>query len=170
MHIKVDEARALVERVMTANQHSAEDARIIADHIVDCELRGLGYGGLARVVSIVERLQRTGAPVRPVEVGHQTTVSARLRGNDNLGYVVAFKATEIAIEKAKASGLAMVGADRTWYTGMLSVYAEMAAVEGLITMIASNATPWVAPHGAVEGRFGTNPICFGFPSMGDPVT
>ena len=44
MHIKVDEARALVERVMTANQHSAEDARIIADHIVDCELRGLGYG------------------------------------------------------------------------------------------------------------------------------
>ena len=75
MHIKVDEARALVERVMTANQHSAEDARIIADHIVDCELRGLGYGGLARVVSIVERLQRTGAPVRPVEVGHQTTVS-----------------------------------------------------------------------------------------------
>jgi LDH2 family malate/lactate/ureidoglycolate dehydrogenase len=27
----------------------------------------------------------------------------------------------------------------------------------------------VAPHGASEGRFGTNPICFGFPSTADPV-
>lgn len=169
MRITVNEARTLVERVMTANQHSIEYARIIAEHIVDCELRGLAYGGLARVVSIVERLQRTGAPRAPVEVAHQTPVSARLSGNDNLGYVVAFKATEIVIEKAQAAGLAMVGADGTWYTGMLSVYAEMAAAKGLITMIASNATPWVAPHGAAEGRFGTNPICYGFPSTADPV-
>ena len=36
-------------------------------------------------------------------------------------------------------------------------------------MIASNATPWVAPHGAVDGRFGTNPMCFGFPSTEDPI-
>jgi delta1-piperideine-2-carboxylate reductase len=36
-------------------------------------------------------------------------------------------------------------------------------------MIASNASPWVAPYGGTEGRFGTNPICFGFPSDGDPV-
>jgi delta1-piperideine-2-carboxylate reductase len=169
MRITVNEARALVMRVMTAHNHSPEYAGIIADHIVDCELRGLGYGGLARVVSIVERLQHTGAPARSVEIAHQTPVSARLSGNDNLGYVVAYKATEIAMEKAKAVGLAMVGADGTWYTGMLSVYAEMAAAKGLITMIASNATAWVAPHGATEGRFGTNPICFGFPSTSVPV-
>ena len=52
---------------------------------------------------------------------------------------------------------------------MLSYYAEMAAAEGLVSMIASNASPWVAPHGATEGRFGTNPICFGFPSADAPV-
>jgi LDH2 family malate/lactate/ureidoglycolate dehydrogenase len=33
-------------------------------------------------------------------------------------------------------------------------------------MIASNASPWVAPHGATEGRFGTNPICFRLPQRG----
>jgi LDH2 family malate/lactate/ureidoglycolate dehydrogenase len=27
----------------------------------------------------------------------------------------------------------------------------------------------VAPHGATEGRFGTNPICVGFPSADEPV-
>ena len=36
-------------------------------------------------------------------------------------------------------------------------------------MVASNASPWVAPYGATEGRLGTNPICFGFPSAGDPI-
>jgi LDH2 family malate/lactate/ureidoglycolate dehydrogenase len=36
-------------------------------------------------------------------------------------------------------------------------------------MIASHASPWVAPHGASEGRLGTNPICFGFPSAEEPV-
>jgi LDH2 family malate/lactate/ureidoglycolate dehydrogenase len=45
----------------------------------------------------------------------------------------------------------------------------MAAALGLVSMLASNATPWVAPHGAAEGRLGTNPICFGFPSASEPV-
>ena len=62
-----------------------------------------------------------------------------------------------------------MGASDTWYTGMLSYYAEMAAARGLVSMIASNASPWVAPHGATEGRLGTNPICFGFPSADDPI-
>jgi LDH2 family malate/lactate/ureidoglycolate dehydrogenase len=52
---------------------------------------------------------------------------------------------------------------------MLSYYAEMAAARGLVSIIASNASPWVAPHGATEGRFGTNPICVGFPSADEPV-
>jgi LDH2 family malate/lactate/ureidoglycolate dehydrogenase len=80
-----------------------------------------------------------------------------------------WRATAIAIDKASAAGIAVVGADDTWYTGMLSYYAEIAAARGLVSMIASNASPWVAPHGATEGRFGTNPICFGFPSADEPV-
>jgi LDH2 family malate/lactate/ureidoglycolate dehydrogenase len=169
MRIKIDDARSLVEKAMTAHGYTKQDAAIIADHIIDCELRGVAYGGLARVVSIVERLQRTGAPKRGVELLHETPVSARLAGHDNLGYIVARQATEIAVEKAQAVGLALVGANDTWYTGMLSYFAEIAAAEGLLSIIASNASPWVAPHGAVDGRFGTNPVCFGFPSNADPV-
>jgi len=63
----------------------------------------------------------------------------------------------------------VVGASDTWYTGMLSYYAEMAAARGLVSMIASNASPWVAPYGATEGLLGTNPICFGFPSADNPI-
>jgi delta1-piperideine-2-carboxylate reductase len=154
---------------MAALGHDATEAQLIADHLIDCELRGLAYGGLARALSIADRIERSGDCRRPIAILHQTPVSARIDGGDHIGYVVAHRATALAIDKAQATGIAVVGANDTWYTGMLSYYAEMAAAQGLVTMIASNASPWVAPHGATEGRLGTNPICFGFPSADDPI-
>jgi delta1-piperideine-2-carboxylate reductase len=168
MKLTVAAARTLAEQVMTALGHDAADAALIADHLIDCELRGIHYGGLARALSIVERL-RANDHRQPMTVERDTPVVARINGGDQIGYVVAHRATRMAIEKAKGSGLAAVAAHNTWYTGMLSYYAELAAAEGLVSMIASNASPWVAPHGATEGRFGTNPICFGFPSAAAPV-
>jgi delta1-piperideine-2-carboxylate reductase len=169
MRFTVQEALDLAARVLQTLGHDDADARLIAAHLIDCELRGLAYGGLARAISIAERFARTGDRRRPIRILHETPVSARLDGGDHIGYVVAHRATTIAIEKAEAAGIAVVGASDTWYTGMLSYYAESAAARGLVTLIASNASPWVAPHGAAEARLGTNPICFGFPSSDDPI-
>jgi delta1-piperideine-2-carboxylate reductase len=165
----IPEARQLIERVMAVLGHDATDSALIADHLIDCELRGLSYGGLARAISIAERIQRQGDRRRPITLLHETPVSARLDGGDHIGYIVAHRGTRLAIEKAHAAGIAVVGANDTWYTGMLSYYAEMAGAHGLVSMLASNASPWVAPHGATEGRLGTNPICFGFPSADEPI-
>lgn len=169
MQLAIPEARRLLETVMRNHGHDAEQAAVIADHLLDCELRGLRQGGLARAISISERLARTTTARAPIRVERDTPVSARIDGGDQLGYLVGRRATEIAIEKARAMGIAVVGAHNTWYTGMLSYYAEMAVAQGLVAMIASNASAWVAPHGATQGRFGTNPMCFGFPSKGTPV-
>lgn len=169
MRLTVEQARGLAQRAMRAIGHDPEDARLIADHLIDCELRGVTYGGLARAVSIAERSLRTGVSRREIEIVKETPVSAALDGGDRIGYVVAHRAMNLAIEKAWANGIAIVGARNTWYTGMLSYYAEMATKKGLVSLIASNASPWVAPHGSTEGRFGTNPICVGFPSADEPV-
>jgi LDH2 family malate/lactate/ureidoglycolate dehydrogenase len=169
MQLTIQEAHQLSVRIMSTLGHNAEDAGLIADHLIDCELRGLAYGGLARAISIAERVSRTGDRRRPIRITQETPVSAHIDGGDHLGYVVAHRATAIAVEKALAAGIAVVGANDTWYTGMLSYYAEIAAARGLVSIIASNASPWVAPHGASEGRYGTNPICFGFPSADEPV-
>src|ERR1700675_1768110 len=159
MQLNVTQAHPLVVRVIAGVGHDAADGGLIADHLIDCELRGLSYGGLARAISIAERMARTGDIRRPIRIRHETPVSAQLDGGDHLGYIVAHRATGIAVEKASAAGIAVVGANDTWYTGMLSYYAEIAAARGLVSMIASNASPWVAPHGATEGRLGTHPIC-----------
>ena len=169
MRLTIEHARGLIDRAMTAVGYEADEAATIADHLIDCELRGVTYGGLARAVSIAERTIRTGVSQTPIRVVKETPVSASIDGADHIGYVVAKRAMALAIDKAVASGIAIVGANNTWYTGMLSYYAEMAAARGLVSITASNASPWVAPHGATEGRFGTNPICVGFPSADEPV-
>jgi LDH2 family malate/lactate/ureidoglycolate dehydrogenase len=169
MRLTIDAATSLARQALAALGYDAGEAALIADHLLDCDLRGLAYGGVARIVSIGERLARIGDRRAPMRIVRETPLSARIDGGDQIGYLVAHRATRLAIDKAKVSGIAIVGANQTWYTGMLSYYAEMLAAEGLVSMMASNTSPWVAPYGASEGRFGTNPMCFGFPSAGDPV-
>jgi len=169
MRLTLKEASTLIKKVMAKYGHDADESEAIASHLMDCELRGLSYGGLARVLSIVDRFNKIGAKREPIRVVKQSPVSVVLDGGDQIGYLVADRATKLAIGKAKQSGLSIVSANRTWYTGMLSYYAEQAATANLVSIIASNASPWVAPYGGSEGRFGTNPICYGFPSDGEPV-
>ena len=166
MRISITDATDILNQVMLKLGHAEADLHSIVDHLIDCELRGLSYGGLARAVAVTERIGRLGMPAEPITVTHETPVSAKVHGADHIGYIVGQRATDMAIEKAGTMGLAAIALDNTYYTGMLSYFAEQMAAQDMVSMLASNAGPWVAPFGAAEGRFGTNPICFGFP--GDP--
>jgi len=169
MRITIDAARGVAKRCLQALAFSADDAHAITIHLIDCELRGLGFAGLARILSIADRLRmRPGAP-QPIRLLKESPVSARLDGGDQIGYLVAERATDIAIRKARDSGIAIVGASNTWYTGMLSYYAERVVAEEMVALIFSNCSPWVAPEGGTEARFGTNPACAAFPSSEEPV-
>lgn len=167
--MKLEDARALLESALSANGYGAAEAVVIADHLMDCELRGLGYAGLARGVSIIEHDRRAALKRRPIEILRQTPVSAHLDGGDDLGYLVAMRATEIAIEKCRTSGIAIVGAKKTHFTGMFSHYLERVTSAGFVGMIAGSGPATVAPYGGTEPRFSTNPIAFGFPSQDVPV-
>ncbi|MFI7123095.1 Ldh family oxidoreductase [Amycolatopsis sp. NPDC049868] len=167
--LTIADAHALVVAVMTDAGHTKDEAGIIADHLLDCELRGLSFGGLARAVSIVERIRATAERPGPIEVTAETPVSATLDGGDQVGYLVGMRALELAVTKAREHGMAVVGARNTWYTGMFSYYLEKASTAGLAGMIAGSGPAVVAPHGGTEGRFGTNPIAFSFPATPTPV-
>jgi len=169
MQIAIADARALLEDAMAAVGHSPRDAAIIADHLMDCELRGVQFGGLPRALSIIERIEGRPDRRKPITVTRETPVSAFVEGGDQVGYLVGHRTATLAIERAKKSGIGIVGANDTWFTGMFSYYMEMATREDLVGMAIGNASSRVAPFGSAEGRFGTNPIAFGFPTDGDPV-
>jgi delta1-piperideine-2-carboxylate reductase len=169
MHISISEAQSLVEACMRAVGYDSAEAKIIADHLIGCELRGVPTGGFSRALSVVERVLTMGLAREPITLVRETAVSAFLDGRDHVGYVVSHKATQMAIGKAKASGIGIVGVNNTWYPGMLVHYIEMATAAGLMAMSTCSSAPRVAPYGSYEGRFGTNPLAFGFPTQGDPL-
>lgn len=169
MQLDLEEGRKLIEAAMISLDHSPQEAAIISDHLIDCELRGLGYAGLARAVTIAEYIRNGGLVRGPIELLRETPVSAHLNGNGTLGYLVAHDATQRAIDKASSQGMAVVGASGTYYTGMFSYYLEMVTKAGLIGMIAGSGPSLVAPYGGTQARLCTNPIAFGFPTDDIPM-
>jgi LDH2 family malate/lactate/ureidoglycolate dehydrogenase len=168
MHMTIAEADNLVERCMQKTGFNEEEARTITDQIIDSEVRGASYAGMSRALSIIERV-KSNPPPRPMRVEKETPVSALIDGGDTCGYLVASEAVRMGIAKAKESGVAVIGANNTWYTGMYVHYLEEVARANLVGMAMGGSGPTVAPHGASEGRFGTNPIAFCFPTTNDPI-
>jgi len=148
---------------------SPEDAEIIARHLVDDELRGVV--GMSRIFIVADEFERAGPrQTTPIRVSRETETFALLDGGDHLGLVVAERATEIAIEKAKAKGVAVVGANNHRYSGTLAYYAELAARRDVVAWaIASGSFGSVAPYGGREPRLDTNPMAIGVPTAADPV-
>ena len=79
-----------------------------------------------------------------------------------------YHATEIAIEKARANGMAVVGVNNSWVSGRSAHYVEMAARAGLVAMHTVSSRIHVAAPGSKGSATGTNPIAFGFPTEGEP--
>ena len=162
------EAGDLARRALGRIGYSAEDAQIISDQLIDNALCGYRFASLPRILAIAGN-EKTRKQRRPLRVVHETPLSALLDGGNNVGYVSVYHATRIAIEKARTSGFASVGVYDSYYSGRNAYFVEMIANAGFVGIHAASAQPRVLPIGGLRPAFGTNPLCFGFPSANGPV-
>jgi LDH2 family malate/lactate/ureidoglycolate dehydrogenase len=165
--LSVADATALGEKALRAIGFDAEQAHITTEHLVDAALCGHRFAGLPRILTINED-PRSRAPRTPVKVVHETPVSAMMDGGNHIGYYAVHQATRLAIDKARQSGIGVVGLYRSYLSGRNAYYLEMIARAGLVGIHLASALPVVLPHGGAKAVFGTNPISFGFPTDGDP--
>ena len=168
LRVSAAEAIELGQRALEAVGYSGEDARITIDQLVDNSLCGYRFAGLPRVLAIATDV-KTKQPRKPVSIVRETPVSALIDGGNNIGYVAAYRGAEVAIQKAKTSGMATVGVFNSYYSGRNAYFVEKIVREGLVAFHTSAASPRVLPPGAAKPMLGTNPICFGFPSTNGPV-
>jgi LDH2 family malate/lactate/ureidoglycolate dehydrogenase len=168
VRLSVANARALSERAMRGIGYEAEEARILADHVIDAALCGYEYSGLPKLLNVADH-PRFRAPRSPMRVLRETGVSVLFDGGNQSGMVGMYHATRAAIERAKPHGLALVGVNNIWMSGRSAYYVEMAARAGLIAIHTVAAHPLVAPFGGGRPALGTNPIAFGFPMENDPL-
>jgi hypothetical protein len=162
------EATALGEQALKRVGYSGEDARIIVDQLVDNALCGYKFAGLPRILAIAGD-EKTGKARTPVRIVHETPLSALMDGGNNVGYIVAYRAAEVAIRKAHEHGMASVGAYNSYYSGRNAYFVENVVKEGLVCLHIASAKPRAIPPGAARPALGTNPLCFGFPSDNGPV-
>jgi LDH2 family malate/lactate/ureidoglycolate dehydrogenase len=168
IRMTVAEARALGEAAMRGAGFDDDDARILTDHVLDAALCGYEYSGLPKLLNVVDE-PRFGRPRRAVAVMRENGPAAVLDGGDNNGMIAAYHAAKATIERAAASGLAIVCLGNTSMTGRSAYYCEMIARTGLVVIHTVAAPPAVAPFGGTRPALGTNPIAFGFPTDGDPL-
>jgi LDH2 family malate/lactate/ureidoglycolate dehydrogenase len=168
VHLSVADARALSERAMRGIGYEPEEARILADHVIDAALCGYEYSGLPKLLNVADDLRHK-AGRRPMRVLEETSVSVLFDGGNQSGMLGMYYATRAVIERASAHGFALVGVNNLWMSGRSAYYVEMAARAGLIAIHTVAAPPMVAPLGGARAALGTNPIAFGFPMEGDPL-
>src|SRR5438309_5374947 len=168
VHLSIAEARTLSERAMRGIGYDAEEARILADHVIDAALCGYEYSGLPKLLNVAD-YPRFKSPRQPMRVLKETSVSVLFDGGNQSGMLGMYYATRTAIERANAHGFALVGVNNIWMSGRSAYYVEMVARAGLIGIHTVAAPPMVAPLGGAKAVLGTNPIAFGFPMEGNPL-
>jgi len=149
-----------------------DDAAWTAALLVRANLRGHDSHGVIRIPHYVRALKAGEVnPAPTIRVVSETPVLALVDGDRGLGRVVARRGIAIAVDKARAQGIAAVTLRRTNHVGRLADYAEIAAAEGLVGMLWVNAPMAlnVAPWGGAARRLGTNPHAIAIPGAGGTV-
>ena len=144
------------------------DAEIAAGVLVAADLRGVDTHGVIRFnpqAWYVKWLTEGSMTARPqIEIVSESASTALIDGDRGMGMVIGHRAMEIAIRKAKESGIGMVAVRNSRHYGMSAYYAMLALPHDMIGIAMTNASRQVVPTFGREARFGTNPMCFAVPA------
>jgi LDH2 family malate/lactate/ureidoglycolate dehydrogenase len=166
--VRAEELHDRIAEVFVAVGTPTDRAAAVAEHLVAANLSGHDSHGVIRVPGYVELIERGDiVPDAPIEVRRETETSAVVDGHWGLGFVVTNHATDLAVAKARANGVAAVAVRRQSHLGRLGWYSARAAAHGMIAFVVADsgrAPKVVAPLGGRERRLGTNPLSFAIPS------
>ena len=146
-----------------------EDAKVCADVLITSDKRGIDSHGVNRLKPIYYDRIKAGTqnPETNFEIVKEGPTTALIDGHNGMGHVIAKRAMQMAIDKAKKFGMGMTAVRNSTHYGIAGYYAIMAANAGMIGITGTNARPSVAPTFGVENMLGTNPITFGMPTDED---
>jgi len=140
------------------------DAQLFADTLVQADLWGHQSHGMLRLGWYYARL-RSGAmkavttPTLAVDGG----AIAVLDGGDGIGQVVAVRAVDEAVARARRHGVGVVSVRNSNHFGTCMYFTRMAAQQGCVALLMSNAGPNMAPWGGLKKMIGTNPWSIAVP-------
>src|SRR5215470_8836212 len=142
------------------------DAAKVAELMTEADLTGADAHGVFRLPQYVRRLRAGGVNPRPeIRVTQTAAATALVDGDNGMGHLVMARAAETAIELARATGIAWVGARRSNHAGAAGVYAALPLAQSMIGIYSVVASAnHMAMWGGAETLLGTNPLAVAIPA------
>jgi len=124
-----------------------------------------------RLPQYIRRIRAGGINIHPqIKVVRERPSMAVVDGDNGMGHLVVSHAAQIAIDKARETGVAWVGTRYSNHAGPASLYARMPLAHDMIGIYfavgnANHLPPW----GGMEMLLSTNPIAAGIPAGEEPA-
>jgi LDH2 family malate/lactate/ureidoglycolate dehydrogenase len=141
------------------------DARLVADSLVTADLWGHQSHGVMRLSWYVDRIRAgvMGAVTIPETVS-DTGPLVVIDGHDGVGQVLAAHAAREAARRAHTHGVGVVAVRNSNHFGTAAYFTRMAARDGCVAILATNASPAMAPWGGRARTVGANPWSIAAPA------
>ena len=142
-----------------------DEALKITDVLLLSDLYGIESHGMQRLVRYHKGIENGLIKVdaKP-ETVFETPVSAVIDGHDCMGQLISIHAMNMAIEKAKKSGMAVVSVRNSNHFGIAGYYAKMACDAGLVGFAMTNSEAIMVPTYSRLAMLGSNPIAISMPA------
>ena len=164
--------RTQVQRIFLGLGASESVASRVATSLVESNLVGHDSHGVLRVPEYIERIQAgTLALHGKIEIVRETPSTALIDCGWNLGQVALPQGMQLAIHKARSTGIGMAVLGHCDHTGRVGEYVVSAAEEGMIGQLTCNGSlpgGIVAPYGGTRRALGANPIAWAVPVANRP--
>lgn len=163
--------RRIVEELFVRASVEPDNAALLADTIIEANMRGVDSHGIAALGIYLRRI-RTGAtnPRPRPRIIKEGVASVLIDGDNGLGAITARFAMEKAIARCQDTAVFLACCFNNTTFGAAFYYSKMAALEGKIGFALCNAPPSMAPWGGKKALLGTNPISVALPKrVGVPI-
>jgi LDH2 family malate/lactate/ureidoglycolate dehydrogenase len=165
IYIPAEDLKQFMADTFTAVGVPGPEAEICSEVLITSDLRGIESHGIGRLKMYYDRIKKgIQQPVTRFEVLREAPATAVVDGHDGMGQVIAVRAMQMAIDKARKYGMGSVAVRNSSHFGIDGYYPLMAIKEGMAGMSFTNARPSISPTFGVQPMLGTNPIAFGAPS------
>jgi len=169
--ISGDKLRSFIAGAFEAVDVPRADAGAIAQLMAQADINGSEGHGVFRLPQYIRRIRGGAVNVKPdIRVEREMAGMALVHGDNGMGHLVMKFATEKAIEKAKAAGVAWVGARWSNHAGPASLYATMPLAHNMIGLyMAVGSANHLPPWGGLDMLLSTNPIAVAVPAGDEPA-
>jgi LDH2 family malate/lactate/ureidoglycolate dehydrogenase len=170
IRVSFDVLRDFMDRAFTKAGLPAADARAVATLMAEAEMQGSDGHGAIRLAPYLRRIREGGVNKTPnIRIEREKAATALVHGDNGMGHLVMTFAAELAVKKARESGVAWVGAHLSNHAGPASLYARMALPHDMIGLyLAVGNANHLPAWGGLTMLLSTNPIACAIPTAEEP--